>query len=72
MRKSYRNKEKDSIMNIWQAICLSLGIIVLTGLWVYHTMISHTFDLAYLIVVSIMTIALTAGFIFACKNIGRK
>jgi hypothetical protein len=58
-------------MNIWQSICLGLGILVLTGLWVHEAMFSRTFDVTYLIVVSIMTLAITAGFIFACKNLSK-
>ena len=59
-------------MNIIQYGVLGFGILFIAAIWCYNASFADSIDVPYLIVVSVMAAAMTAGFVFSCKNIGKK
>jgi hypothetical protein len=51
-----------------QSICLGVAVTVLTGLWLHQIVYSTDVDVTYLVIVSILVSAITAGFIFTFKS----
>ena len=59
-------------MNIKQKICLVLGIVTITTMWVYQGMYSKDFDPIFLTIVSVLVGMLTGGFVLTFRDGGRK